>query len=182
MELLIGVVGITSIKKILKKNDIVLILVPEKSYSKKIKQIARDVSSSSKSVCYLTLNKPYPALSREFRKGKIDLNRFFFIDALSKDSKEDQVVTVSSPKALTEINIVMKKVIKAGKIKATIIDSISTLLVYEGSSQVLRFTHSIVSLFRSLGSKGIIIALKHDMKNEVIRDIGMFVDKVVGPG
>ncbi|MCK4336166.1 MAG: hypothetical protein KAW40_05595, partial [Candidatus Aenigmarchaeota archaeon] len=104
-------------------------------------------------------------------------------DCVTKKVKDEeaseQVVYVSSPKALTEINIVMKKVLNAGKIDSTIFDSLSTLLVYEGSHAVVRFSHSIISMFRTLGSKGILISLREDMQNELINDLNMFVDKVV---
>lgn len=161
-------------------------LLPNNVYSERVKEIAKIVSKLSERVCYVTLNKPYKTLLKDFEKSKIDSNKFFFIDCVTKKVKNEeasgQVVYVSSPKALTEINIVMKKVLNAGKIDSTIFDSLSTLLVYEGSHAVVRFSHSIISMFRTLGSKGILISLREDMQNELINDLNMFVDKVVELG
>lgn len=158
-------------------------LLPNKVYSEKMKEIAKTVSELSERLCYVTLNKPYKTLLKDFEKSKIDSNKFFFIDCVTKKVKEEkvkeQVVYVSSPKALTEINIVMKKVLNAGKVNSTIFDSLSTLLVYEGSHAVVRFAHSIISMFRTLGSKGILISLEEDLHSELIKDLNMFVDKVV---
>ncbi len=161
-------------------------LLPDNVYSERMKEIAKIVSKLSERVCYVTLNKPYKTLLKDFEKNRIDSNKFFFVDCVTKKVKDEeaseQVVYVSSPKALTEINIVMKKVLNAGKIDSTIFDSLSTLLVYEGSHAVVRFSHSIISMFRTLGSKGILISLREDMQNELINDLNMFVDKVVELG
>lgn len=148
-----------------------------------MKEIAKIVSKLSERLCYVTLNKPYKTLLKDFKKNRIDSSKFFFVDCVTKKVKEEeakeQVVYVSSPKALTEINIVMKKVMSTGKINSTIFDSLSTLLVYEESHAVVRFAHSIISMFRTLGSKGILISLKEDLHSELINDLNMFVDKVV---
>ena len=171
------------LKKAIKDNEIVLLLIPNDLYSEKIREIAKMVSVLNKRICYVTVNKPYRTLVKDFEKGKIESKKFFFIDCVTKKVSEEeageQVVYVSSPKALTEINIVMKKVLSVGKIESTIFDSLSTLIVYEGTANVIRFAHSIVSMFRTLGSRGIFISLKEDVQNELVKDLNMFVDKVV---
>lgn len=172
-------------RKALKENEVTLVLIPNEAYSEGIIGIAKMASSLNRKLCYVALNKPYKTLLREFRKGGVDAGKFFFIDCVTKNVKEEeseQVVYVSSPKALTEINIVMKKVLGMGKIESTILDSLSTLLVYEGSANVIRFAHSIISMFRSIGSKGILISLKEDMKSELIKDLNMFVDDTIELG
>jgi len=179
-------IGKNKIEKAIKKNDVVLFLLPNNLYSEKMKNVTKITSMLNKGVCYVTLNKPYKTLLKDFEKNEIDSSRFFFIDCVTKKVKEEkaseQVVYVSSPKALTEINIVMKKVLSAGKIESTIFDSLSTLLVYEGSHAVVRFAHSIISMFRTLGSKGILISLGEDLQSELVKDLNMFVDEVLKLG
>ncbi len=170
------------IKRVLKENDIVLLLLPHNRYSDKIIEIAKIISLLNKKVCYVCLNKPHTTLQKDFEKNKIDVDKFFFVDCVTKnanDKRDEYAVYVSSPKALTEISIVVKKVLETSKIESTVFDSLSTLLIYEDAHVVLRFTHSIVSVFRNLGSKGILIALKEDMKSELGKDLNMFVDKVL---
>jgi archaellum biogenesis ATPase FlaH len=72
--------------------------------------------------------------------------------------------------------------LESKKPEVTVFDSLSTLLVYEDPSVVTRFVHSIISVFRSMGSKSVLISLKDDVKTELVKDLGMFVDKVVEMG
>lgn len=170
-------------KKAIKDNDIILVLVPNEKYSEKVNDVAGIAANLSEKVCYVSANKPYTTLMKNFEKAKIDTGKFCFIDCVTKSPSGTEaggkVVCVSSPKALTEMNIAMKKLLEANKPGITVFDSLSTLLIYEESSVVTRFVHSIISVFRSLGSKGILIALKDEVKNELVKDLSMFVDKVV---
>lgn len=170
------------LKRALKENEIILLLLPNEKYSEKIVDVAK-IMGTFGSVCYVSLNKPYKTLVGDFEKRGVKTGKFFFIDCVTKKVKEEegdeQVAYVSSPRALTEMNIVMKKVLETGSIEIAIFDSLSTLLVYEDPHVVVKFAHSVISMFRTLGSKGVIISLKEDMESELIKDLNMFVDKVV---
>lgn len=174
------------VKKAINENDIVLLLLPNDRCAEKINDIAEIISKMGGNVCYVSTNKPYMTLLKNFGRGNIDTGKFCFIDCVTKSAKGTEeggrVVCVSSPKALTEMNIAIKKMLESKKPGVTVFDSLSTLLVYEDPSVVTRFVHSIISVFRSLGLKGVLISLKDDVKNELVKDLGMFVDKVVEMG
>lgn len=173
-------------KKSIKENDIVLLLLPNDRYAEKVNDVAAAASELSEKVCYVSANKPYATLIKNFKNCKIDTGKFCFVDCVTKGAggteEGGKVTCVSSPKALTEMNIAIKRVLESGKAGITVFDSLSTLLIYEDPSVVTRFVHSIVSVFRSLGSKGVLISLKDDVKNEFVKDLSMFVDKVVEMG
>lgn len=175
-----------NVEKAIEENDIVLLLLPNQSYSEKIKDIAVIVSKTGKKICYVSVNKPFETLLKDFEKNRIDHKKFYIIDCVTKNvggaSPADNVVCVSSPKALTEMNIAIKNVLETAKTEITMFDSLSTLLIYEDPHVVIRFVHSIVSMFRALKSKGILISLKDDIQSELIKDLNMFVDKVVEMG
>jgi archaellum biogenesis ATPase FlaH len=176
-------IGRENVKKAIEDNEIVLILLHNETYSERIKDIAKMISAFGKS-CYVSANKPHQTMLKEFEKANIDSKNFFFIDCVSRSSEmgESKVVHVSSPKALTEMNIAINKVLTSEKINLMVFDSLSTLLIYEDTSNVVRFAHSIISLLRMKGSKGVLISLKDDTKSELIKDLNMFVDKVVEMG
>lgn len=173
-------------KKAIKENDIILILVPNERYSEKINDVVEISANLSEKVCYVSANKPYTTLVKNFEKAKIDTGKFCFIDCVTKCPSGTEaggmVVCVSSPKALTEMNIAIKKVLETRRPEITLFDSISTLLIYEDPSVVTRFVHSIISAFRSMGSKAVLISLKDDVKTEFSKDLSMFVDKIFEMG
>ncbi|MFH1237194.1 MAG: ATPase domain-containing protein [Candidatus Aenigmatarchaeota archaeon] len=169
--------------KTIKDNEIVLFLLPNQSYADKIKVIAGAAAKAGERICYVSANKPSEVLSNDFSKNSIDTSKFYFVDCVTKSLKNsEKVVYVSSPKALTEINIALKKMIESSKADMTLFDSLSTLLIYEDSHVVIRFVHSIISAFRTMKSKGILISLKEETQSELIKDLNMFVDKVVELG
>jgi len=171
------------IEKEIKSNDIIVFLIPKNNYGERLKDFAKVSTKSLGSICYVSLNKPYSTLVPMFQKMGIDTQGIVFIDAAKTGfgdaSGNLRVVSVSSPKALTELDIAIQKVIIKENVKGIVFDSLSTLLVYEEPSNVIKFSHSVISKMRSGGTKGIFMCLKDDVESELIKDLSMFVDKVV---
>jgi len=160
---------------------ITVFVTPDKDYASQMKAIVSSASSSYKRICYVSLNKPYPVVSDSLKKQGMSLEKFFFIDCTGKSREgSGQVVYVSSPKALTEMSITIGKVLEMGKIEALIFDSLSTLLVYADASTVVKFTNSLISMLRSKGVAGFLTCLKGGIGSDIVKDISMFADKVVG--
>ena len=159
---------------------ITLISVPEKEYASKVNEAVSSAASSYTRICYTSLNKPYSTLSQSFKKSGIDLKKILFIECSGNadGGKLEQVVYVSSPRALTEMCITIGKVIDMGKIEILIFDSLSTLLVYTDPSTVLKFTHSLITMLRSKSVSGILVCAS-SQSEAIIKDISMFADKMV---
>ncbi len=171
-----------NIKKEIKGHDILVFLISEKNYSESLKDIVDVSTKNFKKTCYVSLNKPYDTLIPMFQKAGIKTRNFIFIDCVKvgiKGFSDVKVVFVSSPKALTEMDIAIKKALDKEKFDGLVFDSLSTLLVYEEPSTLIKFSHSVISKLRSAGVKGIFLALKDDVKSELMKDLSMFVDKVV---
>jgi hypothetical protein len=171
---------VEDIRKGIKENDIMVFVIPNKDYRTALVKIAKALSKLHKKICYISLNKPHKALLKEFEKNGIEHNKFLFIDCVGKGPSEG-VLYVSSPKALTEMNITINKALARG-IESNLFDSLSTLLIYEQPSTVIKFTHSVISSFRNKGIKAVFTCLKGDAKSELIKDLSMFVDNVVELG
>ena len=90
----------------------------------------------------------------------------------------DKTIFVQSPKSLTEISIDIANLI-GKKTDSVIFDSLSTLLIYQDSMTSIKFVHSIVSKIRSADKKCIFFSLKEDADSDMMKDVNMFVDKVV---
>jgi hypothetical protein len=164
-----------------KEKGIAIFVIPEKEYTSQLKGIISSTSSSYSRICYVSLNKPYSSVLDAIKKSGTDTKKFFFIDCTENqaDEKAGQVVNVSSPKALTEMSITIGKVLDLGKIEALIFDSLSTLLVYEEPSTVVKFTHSLISSLRGKKVSGFLMCLEGGKGAELVKDISMFADRVM---
>lgn len=171
------------IKEGIKNNKIVVFVIPNKEYAARLEEIITALSKVYKSMCYVSLNKPYNVLINKLKKSKIDTEKFFFIDCITEsvegNAVKDHVFYVYSPKALTELSITIKKVLDKAKIEITIFDSLSTLLIYEEIVNVIRFTQSLMTTLRTRGSGGIFTCLKEGISEDLIKDLNMFADKVI---
>ena len=166
----------------IKKNQITVFVIPSKSYQNKIGEISKALADLKKKVCYVSLNKPYKSIRDRLKEAGTSAEDFYFVDAVSSKvgsvESTEKVVFVSSPRALTELNIAITKCLGLWKPDVVLFDSLSTLLVYEGASSVLRFVHSVASNLRVKGKSCVFTVLKEDLQNELSKDLGMFADSI----
>lgn len=169
------------IEEAIKKNDILVFVVPTMDYSECLEGIVAVLCADFQRICYVSLNKPHTTILRELKEKKIDTEKLFFIDAVSQkiESDDAQVLYISSPRALTELSITINKVLEIGKVQVVIFDSLSTLLVYEGSMTVIKFVHSVISTLRNLGAKAVFTCLKEDVSSDLVKDLNMFADEMI---
>lgn len=174
---------VTDIKKEIKGNQIIVFVIPNEEYAARLKEVTSILSKLYKNICYISLNKPYNVLIKKLKESKINTKKFFFIDCITESVKGkpvgDGVLYVSSPRAFTELSIMIKKILDKIKIESTIFDSLSTLLVYGDTMNVIRFTQSLMTTLRTRGSNGVFTCLKGDVTTNLIKDLNMFADKII---
>lgn len=164
----------------LKDGKILLLSVGSKDYRDAMKELSVFAAGKSGRACYITLNDPYESI-----QGKLgeSATKMFFIDCVTSTIKPAApakgVAFVSSPRAFTEISIALKKAMKEEKVDFAIFDSISALMVYEKSMSVLKFIHSLVLACREGGMSCVFVMLKEDVDGATLKDLTMFVDKVI---
>jgi len=124
----------------------------------------------------------------ELEKGGINTEGVKFVDLVTRTSdsahaliEEGKVTYVDSATDLTEIIIAIDKQmdsIKENK-KFFILDSLSTLLVYNSPTSVEKFTHSLISKIGQHTSRGALIFVYSRDHEGVIQTISQFCDKVI---
>lgn len=171
----------TGLKEDIRKNKITVISIESGAYRKKMKELVGISSSLFKKICYVTVNDPYKTIASGIASGT--KSEIFWIDCVTSTVKtpaaEKNVTFVSSPHALTEISIAIKKTIQKEGTDFSIFDSLSALLVYEQPPTVLKFIHNIVLTLREAELNACFVILKEDVKEELMKDLAMFVDMVV---
>lgn len=173
----------TIIEDAVRDNQVLLVLVDKAGYAEKCKILLRSALREKKPLCYTTFNRPSSSIRSAAEKMGIDSGSLLFIDtvtrSIEKPVPDERCIFVSSPQALTEISIAASKMMKDKGCLMMIFDSLSALLIYEKPNAIIQFTHSIISKARLQSANAIFLALKEDTDSELLKDLYMFVDKVV---
>ena len=172
----------TSLNKELKKNHVILLVVPNKDYNKVVLKEVKKLKG--KNICYVTTNKGHSALVNEFEKNKIDTKNFFFIDCVTATIIKPKIVPpncalVSSPRALTELSLAINKFVNI-HFPLIFIDSLSTLLVYHSPKVLTNFVHNTINKVRETNQVIFVMTIaEKDKKTELYKKLQVLVDKVI---
>ncbi len=170
----------------IEKSRFLIIMLDEDIYIDKIAEIAKSIGKDKK-ICYLCLSKPYTDVYSDLKSRDIDLDRFYFIDALSSHYGEkkptENCIFLSSPTNLSEIRSAISKAAKEKRCDAVVFDTISTLLIYQETSNIVRFTHEFLSEERER-NKILYLVLKQESispeeSERLVKDLNMFADKTI---
>jgi hypothetical protein len=167
----------------LKDNKILLLSVDSNDYREAMRSVVEFSARKIGRVCYVTLNDPYESIMQKLGEAA---GNILFIDCVTSTIKppvpKKGVMFVSSPRAFTEISLSVKNAIKEEKVELTVLDSISALMVYEKPVVVLKLVHSLILTCREGNVCVIFVILKEDVDISMLKDLTMFVDKVVEIG
>ncbi len=143
-------------------------------------------SLKSKVVIYVTANRSYNHLTNFFKSKGFDTSNFFFIDCTGavenniENSKVENCIFVNSPQNLTEISIAIHELAEEIKgDKALLLDSLSTLLLYNDAEVIGKFSHFFINKLNLSGINTIILALESDINNDIIKRLEAMSDEVV---
>ncbi len=121
---------------------------------------------------YVSLNVGYERLCKNLEKSGIETSQLFFIDAVSKtagkETRSSNVVYVSGAEALTEMSLSITEAVNKGSFDFLLVDSLNTLLLYNGLETVERFCHYLCNKLDSYKIGGLFFSSKESGKSEVL--------------
>ncbi len=86
------------------------------------------------------------------------------------------------PQALTNISIALTSAIESlpkDNDKLLILDTLSTLMLYNEAGTVTRFAHVLTEKLRAWGVKSVILTLEEETDKKIIAQLGQFCDKTI---
>jgi hypothetical protein len=170
------------------RNRFLLILMEEDEYLQKLSDIIKSVEETKTKICYVCLSKPYIDVIEDLRGSGIDVADFFFIDVLtshySKPEAADNCIFVQEPTELTGIRVAIRKAIQEEKCSVILFDTISTMLIYQETHSIVKFTHSLLAEKENESIKELFIVLKGETgfseeNQKLVSDLTMFADKTL---
>ncbi len=176
-------INYTELSSQIKENSILLLMVSKEGYRSQNIEIARALSENAQKSCYVCINAPYNFVTQNLAKNNISIDKFFFIDTLTRNVNEpapaENCIFVSSPNSLTEISLAFSKALNEKHCDGALFDTISSLTIYQSSHTIIQFVHTILTKLRITNGKAIFVVLKDDINSDLVKDLYMFVDKVV---
>jgi predicted PP-loop superfamily ATPase len=175
----------------IENNKFLLILMEEKEYLSKLEEIIKSVEKTKTKICYVCMSKPYTDVKEDLRGNEIDTGNFFFIDVLTSHYKTPEPVEncifIAEPTDLTAIRIAIRKAVEEKQCSVILLDTVSTLLIYQENHSILKFTHHLLMEGKQENVKKLFIVLKGDTisleeNQRLVKDLEMFADKTIDLG
>ncbi len=125
---------------------------------------------------YVTSARPYGYIVQRFKEYNINTQNLFFIDLIScmagkRAGEEGNCIFIENPVSLDEIEMWINTLMKRNdaKNKFLIVDSLSSLLIYNRPLSLKKFTELLVNYLRRYGVNGIFTTIDSE-KHEVFQE------------
>jgi len=184
-----GSLGLELEKKFdqLPKKYSVLLVTRQEKYDLVVANLAKIFISKGMTGIFVTINKSGKDLIATLQQHKVDCTKLFIIDAISKrgPSSEELGVNISyvdSPQNLTEMQAQISDFVEnlpPGE-HFFILDSLSTMLIYNAEKTVEKFVHSLGEVLRTLEFKAV-FTIMESTKPEIMNVLSQFCDAAIKP-
>ncbi|MFH1588081.1 MAG: hypothetical protein ABIA76_01950 [Candidatus Diapherotrites archaeon] len=159
-----------------------LFAVDSCNYSPLQDELLKKISGSDS--IYLTVNKPAAFLKKKMQEMNASSEKVFFIDMITgltseSGKKEKGVSFIGAPSELVESMLEVDNAFAVSNKKFIVLDSISTLLVYNDKKAVEKFIHSLISKINNFNSIGLLIAVNSENYSDKIKSLEQFCDKII---
>lgn len=162
---------------------VALVTVDAEDYAKTNLGIIKHLTEKQTPGVYVTLSKPYDNILKTMQNKGIDTRLIIFIDAVTETAggelrKEKNCLYIGSPEKLSDISIAMDQAIRAlpSAKRFLFFDSLSVLLIYSQPKTVARFIHFLAGKMRVWKVRGIIISLRREKDDALIKELVQFCD------
>lgn len=163
-------------------NPVVLLSVGPTLYHEGVLDILRYFSERFGTGLYITLNKPCATLQGTFEKNGLPLDRLVYLDSITNTSEHDTQSChfLGRMRELTDICVALTKLVAERKeVRFILLDSVSTLLIYNDPKSVARFCHSVAEKLRSIGLPGAFIIVDMEEGKDMVAQLAQFCDTYV---
>jgi len=125
-------------------------------------------------------------LAEDLKAENVRTDQIFFIDMVTKyvgTPKEEapNCIFIDSPQDLTDMAIVMQQAADhfKGKCPLIILDSISTLLIYNDIKVISKFSHFFTEKIKLWKAKGVVFSVQKETDEKLMELLTQFCDERV---
>ena len=165
------------------EKPIVLALIDPVRYQDALVELVKYFTTKTPRGIYVSLNKPFAVLSKALDKAGVHTGSLFFVDAITNvpSASEGPVAScLGSGVGLSNLCIGISKAIsRFSEDKFLLLDSLSTLLIYNDAKAVAKFSHLLTEKMRRWGISGSLLTVEMNAERDVVSQLAPFCDKVL---
>ncbi|MCX6803825.1 MAG: hypothetical protein NTY48_04625 [Candidatus Diapherotrites archaeon] len=173
---------IKSVFEVLPQTFVIILILPRTQQEQRDMRLMKYFLDKGLKGIYISLNKSSNELTQEMKRKGVDSSKIFFIDAITSmiDGKKaigENFSYLESPNNLVELSVELDHAIESlGDAKGfVILDSITTLVMYNKDVAVEKFLHSLTQKIRDHELKGILFAAE-STNNDILDTLSQFCD------
>ncbi|WP_230741807.1 DUF7504 family protein [Methanooceanicella nereidis] len=133
---------------------------------------------------YVTVNMPYESVRQSLADAGIDTRMIIFVDAITKTvggnvDKVNGCFFLNRINDLTDMAVAISNAIQAISTdnKFIMLDSVSTLLIYNNNTSVSKFIHFLTGKMRMWKMNGILLSLSTVNDTDFLSQLTLFCDR-----
>jgi len=168
----------------LSSNFVVLLDTHAENYFDAVMESVRVIMEKGGKGVYVTVSRPYRYILKEMQKRNINTENILFLDCISCMAGEhgDETCTyVENPAALEEISMHITSLIDRvdSDKKFLIMDSISTLLIYNTLNSVKEFSMFLINKMRLDEVDGVLVIIEKEAPEDLKQILIAMSDKLI---
>lgn len=170
----------------IKKDSIVIVSVESQQHSETISSVLTVLINEKDMGCiYVSVSKPYEQIIKAMKTAKVKTDKIFFIDCISQmagrtPEKAENTTFIENPSSLEEVSLYIDKLLASvPQTKFIMVDSLSSLLIYNTESSVKELTHRIINKARNEKVGGVILSIKQTEGETLTKTLVPMCDKEI---
>ena len=168
------------------KTSIVLVSIESEQHADAVSSIAGILMNEMGMGClYISVSKPYEQLAKTMEAAKINVDKVLYIDCISHmagklPENPKNAVFIENPSSLEQVSMYVDKLlVRIAEPKFLMLDSLSTLLIYNNELSVEELTHRIINKMRHEKVGGIILSIKQKEAESLTKTLAPMCDKQI---
>lgn len=161
----------------------VVVAAPE-SHVQGMAAHVRSLQAGGARILYLTTDRPYAVLVESFGQAGVDADAVFFVDAITcmdgtlPQERPANVIFLQSPTMLEMMAMRVEQMLgHVGPTAHVVVDSLSTLALYNGVPPVQEFSHYLANRLRTNGRPGDLVVRDNPAGRELHERVVGFTDE-----
>jgi KaiC/GvpD/RAD55 family RecA-like ATPase len=178
----------TKYKQMKKTGWVTLVQVPPKSHMNvNVEALKILINELGFKCIYITLGKGFVELDRLFKTAGVQTSNLYFIDAISQMYGAEHASTkrcmyTAGPIDVDSITVSLRELmVQLGEEKKCILlDSVTTVLLYNSLPRTLRFSQFLTKTIKEMGVTGVMVSLsKGETTMQLIKELDVLCDEVL---